>query len=1768
MSLHKLTAGTGYTYLTRQVAAHDRSPAARASLASYYTEQGETPGRWLGTGLVGIDGLAPGDEVTEDQMRSLFGAGLHPLATQRSARLEGPNLTQKDLRAATRLGTPYKVYTHDSPHFLVEVARRIEDHAAALGHPRHYPVDHDTKAAIRSAVATEMFTAEHSRAPSGARELAAAVARYSRPRTRAVGGYDLTFSPVKSVSALWALAPPEVAAQVERAHHDAVRDALTYLETHALFTREGTDGVRQVETTGLIAAAFTHRDSRAGDPDLHTHVAVANKVQARGSGSWLAIDGRLLYKAHVSASETYNTALEAHLRRRLGVQFAPRPSTSRDARPVREITGIAPALLARWSTRRRAIDTRRGELAHTFQGEHGRPPTSAEAIHLAQQATLETRGAKHPPRRFSEQRTAWRREAEEALGDAAAVDAMLRAVTAVARHDTPRRPDPAWLRETAREVLTRVQSERSTWQVWHIRAEALRQVRGADIASVDLEATVRAVTHTALAASVRLAATDDGITEPPPLRRSDGSSVYDVAGATLYTSAAILAAEQRIVTAAGIADRPTCAEDAVSLTLLEHAANGAPLNPGQRALVRGMATSGARAQLALAPAGAGKTTAMQALTSAWIEGGGTVIGLAPSAAAASVLRESTGTATDTLAKLTWSLTRPEADRPDWVRDIGSRTLVILDEAAMADTLSLDAAISYVVARGGQVRLIGDTHQLGAIGAGGVLRDIADTHGALHLSELMRFTDPAEGLASLALREGRPEALGYYLDNQRVHVGDLTTTTEQAFTAWARDRDAGRDTLLLAPTRDLVAGLNQRAQAHHLGAAAAGHGALLADGAQGHVGDIVITRRNDRRLPLSSTDWVKNGDRWTIETIAPDGSLGVCHSRTRQRTTLPAGYVRDSVELGYATTVHAAQGISVDTVHGLATGTENRQLLYTLLTRGADANHLYLQLAADGDPHSVIRPEATHPATATDVLEAALSRDEAPRSATTLEREAAAPATLLHAAVSRYADALHLAATRHLGPDALTDLDRAADTHVPGIGDDPAWPTLRSHLTLLAAMGRDPVDALRTAVGVRDLNSAADQSAVLTWRLDDAALHYIGPGPLPWLPAIPTLLEHDEECSAYLHARCDLVTKLARQVRLEAQNAGAPPWWPTGVRPDKELLADVLIWRAAHGVPDSDHRPTGLRERTKAPALWQRALDARLGTHSPALAEWGDLLHRLFPGTRDDDFTPHLAQRLAAVHRAGLDARALVQSVVHVPLPDDHAAAALWWRISRHLSPAVAHHIERGNHLGSDWVEKLTDGLSPEVVATLRGSPWWPALVASLEHAIARGTPPHDLKALLSASTGIEADLDLCQALTWRLSLLTDPPVEETVPRPEDYADTTPEWQPPPESPATDVHSGPPRTRLVEDVQSRLTAAALVRSAMGVLPPSDAEIEQMVARAAAWDDAPFTPERAAHLNALARGYYASLLDTAWAGDYLRTRLRVTSLPDGIGYAPPGWTHLTNRLRSLGASGEELLAVGLSSRTQRGTLIDRFRDRLVLPIVEGDNVVGFVGRRSPEADHTHGPKYLNTPTTALFHKGDVLYGVDQAAIVGGATPVLVEGPIDALAITLASAGSHIGLSPLGTAVTPAQARQIAGLHDAPIVAFDADSAGTAASVAAYWALAQHSVTPRSVTLPAGSDPADLIAQKGHLALRRVLASTQPLAAAIPLMGDAEHDLGVLAASEPAAWLSLVGKFASNHNIDLDRAAASAVDTIERWNRAPSAAAEVWRRPLRAGHPSAPR
>ena len=316
LSLHKLTAGSGYDYLTRQVAAMDSTEKGHTSLADYYEQKGESPGRWVGSGLAGIEGLKAGDVVTADQMLSLFGLGDHPLATQRLEALDA-HATEDDIRDAMKLGHRFGIYPGVS-EFRAEVAERLRAWNVAHGREARDPVTPELRAEIRTQVGREHFLSRFGREPLDARELSGFITRASRPVRSGVAGYDATFSPVKSVSALWALADPRISGIIERCHDLAVAESLRFTEEVAIFTRRGRNGVRQVKTTGIVAASFTHRDSRAGDPDLHTHVAIANKVQSLDDGAWRSIDGRIPFKANVTISEFYNTALEQHLTRELG----------------------------------------------------------------------------------------------------------------------------------------------------------------------------------------------------------------------------------------------------------------------------------------------------------------------------------------------------------------------------------------------------------------------------------------------------------------------------------------------------------------------------------------------------------------------------------------------------------------------------------------------------------------------------------------------------------------------------------------------------------------------------------------------------------------------------------------------------------------------------------------------------------------------------------------------------------------------------------------------------------------------------------------------------------------------------------------------------------------------------------------------------------------------------------------------------------------------------------------------------------------------------------------------------------------------------------------------------------------------------------------------------------------------------------------------------------------------------------------------------------
>lgn len=286
VSMRVMSSGDGYRYLLKSVAVGDGDRLLSTPLTRYYTEEGTPPGRWLGSGLssLGEGQLAAGDRVSEAQLQLLIGTGHDPVTV-------------------APLGRPYPVYR--------AVADRVVDRIAAL--------DPALTGEARTRAEAQIEAEERAR---GGR--------------RAVAGFDFTFSVPKSASVFWAVAGADTQAAIVEAHHASVAGVLAFMERDLAATRVGIsagDGaVAQVAVSGLIAAAFDHFDSRAGDPHLHTHVVVSNKVNTVMDGRWRSLDGRPLHAATVALSELHEAVFADRLTRALGVGWEQR-ARGRDRNP-------------------------------------------------------------------------------------------------------------------------------------------------------------------------------------------------------------------------------------------------------------------------------------------------------------------------------------------------------------------------------------------------------------------------------------------------------------------------------------------------------------------------------------------------------------------------------------------------------------------------------------------------------------------------------------------------------------------------------------------------------------------------------------------------------------------------------------------------------------------------------------------------------------------------------------------------------------------------------------------------------------------------------------------------------------------------------------------------------------------------------------------------------------------------------------------------------------------------------------------------------------------------------------------------------------------------------------------------------------------------------------------------------------------------------------------------------------------------------------------
>jgi conjugative relaxase-like TrwC/TraI family protein len=974
MSLARLSAGAGYRYLLKNIAVGDVELGPRLQLVhgqdpltAYYAATGNPPGRWLGSGLsaLGDGGLRPGEMVTEKAMAALYGAGLDP-------------------GTGEQLGRPYPAFK--------PAAQRVADAIAGLP-------DELSETARAAAIAK---IEAHIKA---------------NPSRSAVAGYDLTFTVPKSASVLWALGDETVQAAVVDAHRAAIDGVLELVEDRFLHTRIGAQSCAQVPAQGLIAAAFDHFDSRAGDPHLHTHVVVANKVQGP-DGAWRSVDGQELYRAAVALSEVYVDLFADQLAERLPVEWAWRERGPRRS-PVFEIEGISDELLATFSQRSAQIGVKLDDLLAEFTASHGREPSRPEVLRLRQRATLETRPEKRV-RPLAEMRATWRATAAEATGTDPdqLVDQVLTesdralpwtgVVTGVADGTA----------ELADAVLTAVAVRRPTWTRANLLAEAARATR--HLRAPDASARIALLDQVVDAALTRCVALDppELFHTPARFRRLDHTSMFDRPSEAAFTTTAVLDTEARLL--ASLDDLTAPAVPAAILEPLDRPRPGQSLSPDQHAAITGIATSHRRLDVLIGPAGTGKTKTLAILTRAWTNahGPGSVLGLAPSAAAAAELALSLQIPCENTAKwlhdndepATAPAPTPEGNRSSAVAGMLAHplrpgTLVIVDEASLASTAHLDRLLAHATTAGAKLLLVGDDQQLGAVEAGGafaLLTETATEAGTAHtLEALWRFEHRWEAHATRNLRVGDPAALHAYAEHGRLHDGDTNTMAEAAYAAWRADLAAGRSSLLMAPDIDAVTALNLRARDDRLAAGQlTGPEIALHDGTACAVGDWIVTRQNDRRLTTPGGGHVRNGAAWTVTAVHPDGSIEAT-SRERAEATragdqpptrirhpepmggvvqLPSRYVADHVELGYASTIHRAQGATVDTAHVLARPGMSRQSLYVAMTRGRQTNHAYVALDGFPEPHQVSQ------ATGRQVLEGIAATDGTEHSATaTLRR---------------------------------------------------------------------------------------------------------------------------------------------------------------------------------------------------------------------------------------------------------------------------------------------------------------------------------------------------------------------------------------------------------------------------------------------------------------------------------------------------------------------------------------------------------------------------------------------------------------------------------------------------------------------------------------------------------------------------------------------------------------------------------------------------------------
>ena len=1025
---------------------------------------------------------------------------------------------------------------------------------------------------IRFRVGGELYRQERGIEPTHA-QLRRFIAENSKKHQTAIAGFDLVFTPSKSVSIAWGLGDKQLRKEIEAAHEHAIQDVVRHLENNVIMTRRGHNGVRQIDTkSGIIGTKFRHYDSRAGDPNLHDHVVIANRVEG-ADDKWSSIDGRTLYQYGVECSELYNSRVQQYVAEKTGLQFEPR---MQNGKPIHEIVGISDETIRAFSSRRGDISAELDRVKEKFVADNGYEPSEKQLIKLAQQATLATRPAKSEARSLEDLHTEWVAAAHalsehgvqvpvdhqlaESLKNASAQyeQNTLQAVRQEA-YSTP-------LEAHTDAVLSRLEEARSTWRRTHINAETTRYVRELGLNESRDQALISSIRRSVIDDSLPLHIKDTRLT-PRQYLRKDGTSQYQRIDAALFTSERVLAAENKILDAASRAVIPASTVDVFELAAqkrrTELAEKGHTLPAGQEAMARAFATSDKFLVVGIGAAGAGKTSSTRLAVDAIEASGNRVIGMAPTAAAAAVMRSEMRINADTVDKI---LTDWQSGKASV--DVRPGDVLLVDEAGMIATPKMEKILTLAQERGALVRALGDYRQLSAVGSGGALRLVDREIGAVHLDELFRFKSPEEAAATLSLREpplvGTDKPFEWYKDNNRVVAGDADAMIEDVFRKYSADVTAGKQSIMIASTNEAVTKLNDLAQAHAIehGQVSTDAGAVaLHNSSRAHVGDTIVTRKNARRLIVNSgQDFVKNGDLWRVTDLHDDGRITAQHTGHGGKVTLPAGYVQESVELGYASTIHRAQGSTVDTAHALVDAATDRAGAYVALTRGREHNALYVALA-DGEKRDDVL----------DRISSAYERDlTVHETVDQLRAEHRNLATL----IAQHEDISELAVQKVMQPYLLEGMSRVKEhpvrdkdsgqviDHTPADGAadakavlaSPAWPALAHDMGEAYRAGVDPAALVERAYSYRPLEAsdqgaeAKDYAAVMQWRVeqigvDAQKVHEAAERPLSYLS--------DEHLARLVDQAAQRTQPMAD--RLEISDA----WWftnPYALVKTDELMA--------------------------------------------------------------------------------------------------------------------------------------------------------------------------------------------------------------------------------------------------------------------------------------------------------------------------------------------------------------------------------------------------------------------------------------------------------------------------------------------------------------------------------------------------------------------------------------------------------------------------------------